>query len=294
MKQHKNRIIAGIIVVVVLAFAFWYGGDAPGFRGWTSDSEENVATVQNNEPSKDKIKQAEKTDSEILTNEETESDTEENKLQKQEETPMTAAEKSAMAEKFAEDTQDSAEEISPSEKVNKNDEECSNEQEDDVNEVAEKDQYRTDPVPEGKPLPVEPENAVINDKEYTCTLSVRCDTILNNINWLDSEKIKFVPKDGTIFAGRDVVFYEGESVFNVLVREMKRNKIHIEYEMSPIYETAYIKGIANIYEFDCGDLSGWLYKVNGQVPNVGCSLYYLNDGDVVELVYTCEMGKDLE
>ena len=111
---------------------------------------------------------------------------------------------------------------------------------------------------------------------------------------LDKAKSDIIPKDGTIFAGRDVVFYEGESVFNVLVREMKRNKIHIEYEMSPIYETAYIKGIANIYEFDCGDLSGWLYKVNGQVPNVGCSLYYLNDGDVVELVYTCEMGKDLE
>lgn len=131
-------------------------------------------------------------------------------------------------------------------------------------------------------------------EEHTCNLSVRCDTILNNMSSLDKAKSDIIPKDGTIFAGHDVVFYEGESVFNVIVREMKRNKIHIEYEMSPIYETAYIKGIANIYEFDCGDLSGWLYKVNGQVPNVGCSLYYLNDGDVVELVYTCEMGKDLE
>ena len=61
----------------------------------------------------------------------------------------------------------------------------------------------------------------------------------------------------------------------------------MEFEMTPIYETAYIRGIANIYEFDCGELSGWTYKVNNKSPNVGCSLYELKDGDKIEWIYTC-------
>ena len=56
---------------------------------------------------------------------------------------------------------------------------------------------------------------------------------------------------------------------------------------TPVYNSVYIEGINNIYEFDCGELSGWLYKVNNESPGVGCSLYKLKDGDVVEWIYTC-------
>lgn len=65
-----------------------------------------------------------------------------------------------------------------------------------------KDRYLTDPVPEGKPIPVEPQDAVITDTAHTCILSVRCDTILNNMKYLDKEKVEFVPKDGVIFRYR--------------------------------------------------------------------------------------------
>ena len=41
-----------------------------------------------------------------------------------------------------------------------------------------KDKYQTDPVPEGKPIPVEPEDVEIGDAAYTCTLSISCATIL--------------------------------------------------------------------------------------------------------------------
>lgn len=126
-----------------------------------------------------------------------------------------------------------------------------------------------------------------SEEEFTCILSVECGTILDNISRFNNDKINILPKDGVIFPETEVVFHPGESVFNVLVREMKRNKIHMEFEMTPIYETAYIRGIANIYEFDCGELSGWTYKVNGKSPNVGCSLYELKNGDKIEWIYTC-------
>ncbi len=285
MRKHKNKIIAGVVIVVVLAFVFLYGGDAPGLRGRTPQHKETTTIAQNDEPAKKEISEAEKTISDIPIKEENAPATEENKPQRQDGTPMTSA------KKIAQSTQGSVEAVTPSVEMKK--EEYSGENGMEINEVTGKDQYRTDPVPEGKPVPVEAENAVITDKELTCTLSVRCDTILQNIGWLDSEKVDIVPKDGVIFAETTVTFYEGESVFNLLVREMKRNKIHLEFENTPVYNSTYIEGIANLYEFDCGELSGWMYKVNDWFPNYGCSRYQLKAGDKVEWVYTCDLGNDV-
>ena len=157
-----------------------------------------------------------------------------------------------------------------------------------------KDKYFTDPVPEGKPNPVEPENQIVDkDTAYTCTFSIECSTILNNLGMLEPEKLEMVPFDGIILAEMTVVFYEGESVFDVLQRVCKENKIHMEASWTPMYNSAYIEGIHNLYEFDCGALSGWMYRVNGWYPNYGCSRYQLLDGDVVEWRYTCDLGNDI-
>ena len=90
-----------------------------------------------------------------------------------------------------------------------------------------------------------------------------------------------------------LTFYEGENVFQLLRREAKANKIHMEFEETPIYNSAYIEGIHNLYEFDCGELSGWMYRVNGWYPNSGCSRYQLKEGDQVEWIYTCDLGRDI-
>lgn len=282
MSKHKNKIIAGIIVVISLTFVFWYGGDAPGLRGWKTEKEDDFTVVHINA-----AEVPEETVGDISVEEEAVSDRNENIPLRQDSTPVIES------EKIPEDTQSSAEETPASAEIKQSDEEYSEEQGMVINEATGKDQYRTDPVPEGKPIPVEPENAIITDKELTCTLSVRCDAIFKNIGWLDAEKADIIPKDGVIYAEQNVTFYEGESVFNVLVREMKRSKIHMEFENTPIYNSAYIEGIANLYEFDCGELSGWMYKVNGWFPNYGCSRYQLKQGDRVEWVYSCDLGWDV-
>ena len=157
-----------------------------------------------------------------------------------------------------------------------------------------KDKYLTDPIPEGKPKPVEPEDQEVDKgKTYTCTFSIECSTILNNLDQLDPDKLEMVPSGGTILAKTTVTFYEGESVFDVLQRVCKENGIHLESSWTPIYNSAYIEGIHNLYEFDCGALSGWMYRVNGWYPNYGCSRYQLQDGDVVEWRYTCDLGNDV-
>ena len=157
-----------------------------------------------------------------------------------------------------------------------------------------KDKYNTAPVPEGKPQPVEPEEQEVDKgKAYTCTFSIECSTILNNLDQLDSDKLEMVPSGGVILSKTTVTFHEGESVFDVLQRLCKEQGIHLESSWTPIYNSAYIEGIHNLYEFDCGELSGWMYKVNGWYPNYGCSRYQLKDGDTVEWRYTCDLGNDI-
>ena len=158
----------------------------------------------------------------------------------------------------------------------------------------EKDKYLTDPVPAGKPQPVEPEDTQVNkQKSYTCTFSIECSTILNNLDMLDPDKLEMLPSGGVILAKTTVTFYEGESVFDVLQRLCKEQGIHMEASWTPIYNSAYVEGIHNLYEFDCGALSGWMYQVNGWYPNYGCSRYQLKDGDVVQWRYTCDLGNDV-
>ena len=156
-----------------------------------------------------------------------------------------------------------------------------------------RDQYLTDPVPEGKPLPVEPQDAEVTDTEYHCILSIECKTILDNMDKCDKDKRELVPEDGWILEPTEVVFFDGENVFQVLKRTCKQKGIHMEFENTPIYNSAYIEGINNLYEFDVGELSGWMYSVNGWYPNYGCSRYALKDGDVVEWRYTCDLGFDV-
>lgn len=142
------------------------------------------------------------------------------------------------------------------------------------------------------PVAVEPEQAEQEKAVLTCTFSVRCDSVLEHMDKLKREKREIIPPDGVMLAATEAVFHQGESVFNLLQRELKRNKIHLEFVNTPLYHSAYIEGIGNLYEFDCGELSGWMYTVNGQAPNYGCSQYQLEDGDVVEWIYSCDMGRD--
>ena len=107
------------------------------------------------------------------------------------------------------------------------------------------------------------------------------------------EKQSLVPAGGWILQPVEAAFTEGESVFDVLQRVCRENKIHMEFTDTPLYQSAYIEGIAQLYEFDCGELSGWMYSVNGTYPNYGCSKYTLQDGDVVCWVYTCDLGEDV-
>lgn len=163
------------------------------------------------------------------------------------------------------------------------------EQKADEGKISKPQKQEPQETPAAKPV-AEEEKAEEVVPVTTCSLYVRCDDVLSNIQKLNKEKVDLIPADGIIYENKNAVFYEDETVFNVLVRELKKNKIHYEFTHTPIYNSNYINGIGNLYEFDCGELSGWLYKVNGAMPSYGSSQYKLKDKDVIEFIYSCNKG----
>lgn len=144
-----------------------------------------------------------------------------------------------------------------------------------------------------KPESAEAQDETEEQTQLNCKISVSCSVLLNNIDLLPEEKRELVPESGWLLAPIKLTFSEGESVFDVLKRTLKEQSIHMEFVDTPAYHSAYIEGIGNLYEFDAGALSGWMYRVNGAFPNVGCSRYTLKNGDSVEWLYTCDLGADI-
>lgn len=124
-------------------------------------------------------------------------------------------------------------------------------------------------------------------EKSTCTIEIRCDTILDNMDKLAEGKNAYVPANGCILAASRVSFDEGETAYDVLRRACDLAGIALEASWTPMYNSYYIEGIGNLYEFDCGEQSGWTYKVNGWFPNYGASSYTLSDGDSIVFLYTC-------
>ena len=131
-------------------------------------------------------------------------------------------------------------------------------------------------------------------KKTYCYVTIRCDTILNNMDDLDPAKAQYVPDNGYILGRRKIEFTEGETVFDALKRACSTYGRQLEYSYNPAYNSSYIEGIGHIYEFDCGSESGWMYKVNGAFPNYGCSNYKLSKDDEIVWLYTCKgLGADV-
>ena len=110
-------------------------------------------------------------------------------------------------------------------------EEQKEEEKEQIKEEAQNKPEQSAPKEEVRTADASPEIKEENsEKQLTCMLSVRCDTLLSNMDKMKPEKAALVPSDGVIFPEKEVVFFENESVFNVLKREMRNSKIHMEFE----------------------------------------------------------------
>lgn len=122
------------------------------------------------------------------------------------------------------------------------------------------------------------------------TLSIRCDTIVG------LKESPYIPASGEILPPTAFSIAGGDTVYDVLVQAAQQYGLQLDCRGASALsgQMAYVAGIQYLYEFDFGDLSGWVYHVNGVSPDVGCGAYALADGDRIEWLYTRALGNDVK
>lgn len=257
MKKLPKRLFAVGAVAAVLALAFWYGGDAPDLQGWqaTSQPTSSASASSVSLPPDAAAGSASAPPDSTASAQPEETSAQPGPSKGSDTSTLPAAPAASSAAQSGPASSSQA-------------------------DVSAKPDESASPGPSEAPV-------------LTCTLSIRCDTVLDHLDWLSPDKTELIPADGILLAAAQVSVQEGETVFDLLQRQTRTAGIQMEATFTPGYGSSYVEGIANLYEFDCGQQSGWTYLVNGVQPGYGSSQYTLSDGDVVEWIYSCNLGKDV-
>lgn len=232
-KKNRWKVLLPLLAAALLAAAFWYGGNAPGQRGWRVDSgtaPPSAAATPSPAPAPSPSGTPGAAPPEL--------------------TPASAPLPSPTPSPSASPAPSPAQTPAPASET-----------------------------PSGGPV---------------CTLSISCADVLEHMDWLAAGVEEVLPEDGWILPSTQWSFQPGDSVFDVLRDVCRDRGIPLEFSGTPLAQTVYIEGIQNLYEFDCGELSGWTYQVNGEYPDYSCSLYPLQDGDSVVWLFTCNRTEQSE
>ena len=119
----------------------------------------------------------------------------------------------------------------------------------------------------------------------TCTVTVECKSILDHMDDLKEGHEEFVPDDGYIIKNYTYKAKKGYTAYDALKNACKKNDIKLTAKSTSY--GIYISGINNLDEFDCGKQSGWMYSVNGIMPNTTCGNVSVDDGDSIVFTYVC-------
>ena len=342
IKKNIKKIIGILAVVLILTVAFWYGGNAPGSRGFSGFGKQHTESRNSTElaeaetgqekTGRPSMTESETTDDQDADSQDTDRTDETSEGVSTEDPANKDAQEKASGENgdgnnrtdspaangstgteagqdpYGSDGRDSTgttealteqptTEQTTETREPKTTEQPTTEEEPGQNTTeaptTERPAHQKPEKPATTEEPETTEQKPTEEQTYTCTISINCDNILKNWNMLDRSKQSCVPADGWILKEVEVEFKKGQTVFDVLKDITKKKSIQLEYYFTALYGSYYIEGIHNLYEFDCGELSGWEYCVNGKFPAFGCSKYVLKDGDKIEWKYTCDLGADV-
>lgn len=120
--------------------------------------------------------------------------------------------------------------------------------------------------------------------ENTVTFQIHCKRIMNRRDLWKNGIEEIIPSSGVFYSGT-YRFRDGDTAYDILKEICRKNNIALDSQYTPMYKTYYIRGIGNLYEFDCGQESGWKYSVNDKLPGVGCSGYPVKSGDKIIFFY---------
>ncbi len=132
-----------------------------------------------------------------------------------------------------------------------------------------------------------PARTTSDDKDPTITFTIECTRILDRSSLWNEGVSEIIPDSGYFYSGEESIS-EGDTVYDILKRICAREDIALDASYTPFYGSYYVKGIGNLYEFDCGSESGWKYTVNGVLPGYASSQYTVSDQDEIVFFYDYE------
>ncbi len=133
------------------------------------------------------------------------------------------------------------------------------------------------PPPEDSPPAAEQSAA-----EISVTLDIDFSAVYEAANYekLDPAlKNAALPQDGTFGKAAVRSAKEGSTALDVLRGYCDENGIMLDVRHGMAGISDYVRGIGGLSEGDCTRNSGWVYEINGTLPDVGMSDTVMKDGE---------------
>ena len=112
------------------------------------------------------------------------------------------------------------------------------------------------------------------------SLSINCNVIKDKVD------------NPVILDNAEFLINEGETVYDILMEAVVKNKLQME--TSGAKGSEYVVGINNIYSQAYGDMSGWLFYLNGEMAMTSMAQCKLKPNDKIEILYSTNFGEDLK
>ena len=130
------------------------------------------------------------------------------------------------------------------------------------------------------------------------------------LDYCDEDEMEYLTPFGVIAEPTEVPIYEGDTVASVLVRLFQMKGITYNAWGTADYlggfyltDITFSKDGETVENFGEGSItpddeymkyfSGWMVKLNNWFTSSGICDYYAEDGDIIEVLYTCGMGADI-
>lgn len=129
----------------------------------------------------------------------------------------------------------------------------------------------------------------ISEGDDTVFVSIDCSRAVGDPR-LSPAVSALLPADGKILPETEMRLFRGDTAYGLLSRASRYHGILMVTDGSGA--AVYIKSISQLAEFAVGDLSGWMFRVNGEFPAENSASYRLSPGDRLEWVYSTNLGQD--
>lgn len=130
------------------------------------------------------------------------------------------------------------------------------------------------------------------EKTMPVKVTIECLSAVGCYGELSEAKRRVMPSDGIFVSDYEIMLEEDATCYEALLQVCDEFGLHIDHISLP--GTEYIKGLGNLYEFDLGAESGWLYSVNGEKPGTGANNVKLKNGDSMRWFYSVTNEEEKE